>query len=121
MLPLPQFARYTVVGIANTLVHGVVFMCLHVVAGFSQTASNFTAFLVALSFSSVVNARFTFKASLSARRYLALVLSMGSLSVGLGYLADRNDWWPLLTFLVFSLCSLVLGFMCSRYVFREVR
>ncbi|WP_245588277.1 GtrA family protein [Brackiella oedipodis] len=115
-----KFIKYAAVGILNTLSHWLVFAVLTWVFHLSQACANLWAFLVAVSLSFVLNARFTFKAQLSMARYLAFTLFMGGLSYVTGWLADRWQLAPILTLVIFSALSLVLGYLYSNYlVFKE--
>ncbi|TFB45000.1 GtrA family protein [Pseudomonas sp. F01002] len=114
------FYSYTVIGVANTLIHWQIFFVLTTAAQLSQAASNFAAFCVAASFSFYVNALYTFDARVSVLRYLLFVSFMGVLSFGVGLFADRWRIHGLLTVASFSLLSLFCGFFFSRFVvFRE--
>ena len=117
---MPTFLKYLIVGIFNTAVHVVVFAAMQL-AGNDQALSNLVAFIVAVSFSFIANARLTFKVPVSLMRYCVFVAGMGSLSASLGYFADSQRWPPPLTVGVFSLISLLLGFLFSRWVFTEKR
>jgi GtrA-like protein. len=117
---MPAFLKYLIVGIFNTAIHVVVFAAMQL-AGKDQALSNLVAFMVALSFSYIANARFTFRVPVSFMRYCVFAAGMGSLSVSLGYLADSRDWAPLFTVGLFCLVSLLLGFVFARWVFTEKR
>lgn len=110
------FSIYALVGLANTLLHWQMFFVLRVAVGLDQSTSNLAAFCVAASFSYYLNAIYTFDAKLSAMGYLVFLCLMGALSYVVGYLGDRWQIHGLLTVAAFSLLSLVLGFLLSRYV-----
>ncbi|MBI6621319.1 GtrA family protein [Pseudomonas corrugata] len=110
------FSTYALVGLANTLLHWQMFFVLRVAVGLDQSTSNLAAFCVAASFSYYLNAIYTFDATLSAMGYLVFLCLMGALSYVVGYLGDRWQIHGLLTVAAFSLLSLVLGFLLSRYV-----
>lgn len=110
------FSRYTLVGIANTLIHWQLFFVLHGVAGLSQARSNFMAFCAAASFSFFVNARYTFAVRPSVRRYLLFIGCLGGLSLLTGGLADRWQLPGLSTLVAFSLISLFAGFLLARWL-----
>lgn len=113
-------SSYTVIGVANTLIHWQIFFLLSVAAGLSQAISNLAAFCVAASFSFYMNAQFTFAAGATVAGYLAFLLGMGALSLGIGHLGDLWRLHGLLTVVLFSALSLVFGFLYSKYVvFRE--
>lgn len=117
---MPALLKYLIVGVFNTAIHVVVFAAMQV-AGNDQALSNLIAFIVAVSFSFIANSRLTFKVPVSLMRYCVFVAGMGSLSASLGYFADSQHWPPPLTVGVFSLISLLLGFLFSRWVFTEKR
>jgi putative flippase GtrA len=113
-------SSYTVIGVANTLIHWQIFFLLSVAAGFTQAASNLAAFCVAASFSFYMNALYTFDAKASVGGYLSFMVAMGALSLGVGHAGDVWRLHGLLTVALFSALSLVLGFLFSKYVvFRE--
>jgi len=113
-------SSYTVIGVANTLIHWQIFFLVSVATGFTQAFSNLAAFCVAASFSFYMNALYTFDAKASVGGYLLFLLAMGSLSLGVGHLGDVWRLHGLLTVALFSALSLVLGFVFSKYVvFRE--
>lgn len=115
-----SFLVYALVGLANTLIHWQVFFVLRVGLGLAQSTSNFAAFCVAATFSFYVNALYTFEARASVLRYVLFLCTMGALSFAVGYLGDRWQLHGLLTVAAFSLLSLVVGFLFSRFVvFRE--
>ncbi|WP_460131243.1 GtrA family protein [Pseudomonas sp. S1_E04] len=114
------FSSYTVVGIANTVIHWQLFFVLRAAFELSQAASNFFAFCVAASFSFYANALYTFAAPTSLPRYLLFMLCMGGLSLIVGWLADHWRLPGLVTVVAFSLISLLCGFLLSKWVvFRE--
>ena len=113
-------SSYTVIGVANTLIHWQIFFLLSVAVGLSQAISNLAAFCVAASFSFYMNAQFTFAASATVAGYLLFLLGMGALSLGIGHLGDVWRLHGLFTVALFSGLSLVFGFLYSKYVvFRE--
>ena len=114
------FSSYTVIGVANTLIHWQIFFLLSVAADFSQAISNLAAFCVAASFSFYMNALYTFDAKATPGGYLLFLGGMGALSLGVGHLGDVWKLHGLLTVAIFSALSLVFGFLFSKYVvFRE--
>lgn len=116
------FKRYATVGVLNTAVHWLVFLLAFYVIEFNQSASNFLAFCVAVSFSFVVNARFTFKRKATGVMYVTYVAFMGGLSFLVGALSDLFQVVPIITLFVFSLISLVVGFLFSRFIiFRDAK
>jgi putative flippase GtrA len=110
------FSTYALVGLANTLLHWQIFFVLRVAVGLDQSISNLAAFCAAASFSYYLNALYTFDAKLSVAGYVTFLCVMGTLSYTVGYLGDRWRLHGLLTVAVFSLLSLVFGFLLSRFV-----
>ena len=114
------FSSYTAIGIANTVIHWQLFFVLRTAFDLSQALSNFLAFCIAASFSFYVNAIYTFAMPASLPRYGLFMLCMGGLSLGVGWLGDLWRVPGIVTVVVFSLVSLVCGFLLSRWVvFRE--
>ncbi|SUA51047.1 Bactoprenol-linked glucose translocase homolog from prophage CPS-53 [Oligella ureolytica] len=114
------FSRYVSISLLNTVVHWSVFFFLLYGATLNQAWSNFIAYMFALTFSFYANARFTFKAKISKRRYVSFVSFMAVLSVVMGNIADEMALAPLVTMVVFSFISLVIGFSYSHLiVYRE--
>lgn len=113
---LKRFARYTSVGVLNTLIHWAIFaFCIY---GFhtSQALANLVGFIVAVSFSFFANARYTFRTSPSLIRYLLYVAFMGSMSIAVGWGADYSGLAPVFTLVNFSIISLICGFIYSRFI-----
>lgn len=114
------FSSYTVIGIANTLIHWQVFFLLCVALDWHQARSNLVAFCIAASFSFYMNALYTFDRKMSLGGYLLFMVAMGALSYGVGHLGDLWRLHGLLTVALFSAVSLIVGFLISKYVvFRE--
>jgi putative flippase GtrA len=113
---LKLFAKYTSIGIINTLIHWVVFaLCIYIFKA-NQAVSNFIGFVFAVSFSFVANARFTFNATTSIIRYMLYAGFMGSLSAAVGWAADKSALAPIITLILFSAISLVCGFIYSNFI-----
>ena len=119
---LKLFAKYTSIGVINTLIHWVVFAVCIYVFHTGQALGNFAGFVVAVSFSFFANARFTFNTSTTTMRYMLYVGFMGTLSAAVGWAADIADLPPIVTLIVFSAISLVCGFFYSKFiVFRDAK
>ncbi len=110
-----QLSWYGFIGVFNTLVHWGVFGFL-ISLDTSQTIANGTGFAVAATTSYFLNARFTFEQKPQKKGYLYFVLGMGALSLVVGKLGDIYLWPGLVTLVLFSLISLVFGFMWSKYI-----
>lgn len=111
-----QLLKYALVGVANTLMHWLMFLACLAWLDTTQSRANLAGFLAAATFSFYANARFTFSKRPTGLRYCAFMVFMGALSYGTGWVADTLAWPPLLTLVLFSLVSLGVGFLYSRYV-----
>lgn len=109
------FSRYFSVGILNTLIHWSIFSLCYMLDQ-PQSISNFLAFLVAVTFSFVVNAKWTFKSKATLTRYALYLGFMGVLSLLVGYAADRVALNPIITLCSFSIISLLCGFVYSNFI-----
>lgn len=113
---LQPFVRYACVGGANTLIHALVFFSLVHGANAGQGSANVAGFLMAVTFSYLANARWTFRARMSLPRYLLFTAAMAMIAYGTGQLGQGLAWPPLLTFCLFSALSLALGYALARGV-----
>ncbi|MGO3742422.1 GtrA family protein [Kerstersia sp.] len=113
---LSVFLRYAAVGVANTALHWAVFFLFFSLGGLPQSWSNFLAFIGAATFSFFINARFTFKAASTRRRYLLFVGFMALMSYAFGYVGDVLEGPAVVVLALFSGFSLVVGFLYSRFV-----
>ncbi|NBA95048.1 GtrA family protein [Pseudomonas sp. R5(2019)] len=110
------FGRYFAVGLLNSGIHWLVFLLLHWGLGQAQAVSNLGAFCVAVSFSYITNARFTFGVRPSGLRYVLFIGFMGLVSLLVGHSADRLTLSPLFTLVLYSTFSLVVGYLFSKFV-----
>ncbi|MET1116849.1 MAG: GtrA family protein [Comamonas sp.] len=111
------FVKYLTVGVANTVVHAIVFFIGILLL--SQSLANLLAFFVSASFSFFANARFTFKAAPKKWKYLLYLFFMGGLSYFVGYFCGYVGVAPVLTFILHCLLSLIIGFLFSKFLFEE--
>ncbi|WP_181317330.1 GtrA family protein [Photobacterium leiognathi] len=112
------FLKYASVGVINTLIHWTSFFILN--EFISQGLSNVIAFSIAVTFSFFINSKFTFKSNVSLYRYLIYVIFLGVLAYVIGEIAENIAVNPFMTLLSFSLVSLIIGFLYSKYiVFKE--
>lgn len=114
------FARYVSVGVINTLIHWVVFSILYV-QGQTQSLSNFLAFCFAVTFSFFANAKWTFNTQATTIRYFLYLFFMGGMASAVGFYADRIHANPVITLVIFSVISLICGFLYSKFVVFKVR
>lgn len=114
-----QFLTYAAIGVINTAIHWGVFGCFYEFATFSQSLSNLLGFLIAVTFSYVMNAKFTFQKQRNFAGYIKMTTIMACISWGIGWCADQSSWYPLITLVLSSATSLALGFVLTKvFVFR---
>ncbi|MBB1488385.1 GtrA family protein [Oceanospirillum sediminis] len=109
------FQKYASVGVLNTLLHWSIFYALYW-QGITQSVANGLAFLVAVSFSFLINSRYTFQTDMTGARYLLYTGFMGAMAFTLGGFADWVHLPAVITLIVFSGGSLIAGFLYARYV-----
>jgi putative flippase GtrA len=108
-----QGLKYGLIGIFNTLIHFCVFLAA--CNFFNQSISNLLAFSVAVCFSYVMNATFTFKKRLTIKEFLKMYVVMGVLAFISGYSGDYYNYSPIVTFVGYCIFSYVVGFLLTRY------
>lgn len=117
---LKVFMKYAVVGGINTAIHWATFAAVYYSFSYNQMISNFFGFCVAVTFSFFINAKWTFKSDHTTSKYILYVGFMGLLALICGYLADKASLNPLVTLIGFSVISLFVGFLYSKFVvFKE--
>ncbi|ORM64645.1 translocase [Pantoea rodasii] len=114
------FARYLSIGVVNNIIHWAIFGVLYAF-GSSQSIANFSAFCLAVTFSFFANARWTFKTQATRLRYVLYVVFMGALALGVGRSADHFAINPLVTLVIFSLVSVIVGFLYSRFIVFRIK
>lgn len=116
------FAKYISIGFVNTIIHWTVFIALVFFFKQSQALSNIIGFISAVTFSFFANSKWTFQSKATPFKYLSFTIFMGLLAALTGYMADLMRLPSLLTLIIFSSFSLLIGFFYSRYfVFRETK
>jgi len=113
---LRHFSIYVYIGVLNTLIHWGIFLTLHSVLSVRQVFSNVCAFAVAATFSFYANSRYNFKRAASWARYLSFIGFMAFLSLAIGWLGDESAMPGIVTLVVFSGVSLVVGYLYASYV-----
>lgn len=117
---LSLFSKFLTVGIVNTAIHWITFYVL-LKFDFSQSLSNLFAFATAVTFSFYVNGKYTFQSKTSLKRYVTFTAFMGVIAFTFGLVSDYFKLPGLVTLILFSGTSLVIGFLFSKYVvFKEV-
>lgn len=109
------FSKYTTIGILNTLIHWIMFAIFYRFIA-DQAICNFLAFCVAVTFSFIVNAKFTFNAQPTKYGYLQYVSIMASLSYIVGYILKNTNLPAIATPIIFSMISLIVGFFFSYFI-----
>ncbi|MGB5855871.1 MAG: GtrA family protein [Oceanisphaera sp.] len=113
---LKSISLYSLIGVLNTTLHWVVFYILYKV-GVEQAYSNLAAFICAATFSFFMNAKFNFKVEINIKKYFIFLIGMGMISFVVGFFADTYHLNPLVTLVMFSASSFILGYIYSRFVF----
>lgn len=110
-----MFLSYFKIGIINTVLHWLIFFCIYHFTE-KQNISNSIAFILVTTFSFFINARYTFKENVSLYKYMLFVLIMFTLSWITGKTGDSMHLNPLITLVSFSIVSLILGFLFSKFI-----
>jgi|SRR5690625_1290446 len=115
------FRKYVSIGVLNTGLHWAVFFILVWLIELNTAWANLFAFFVAVTFSFFANAAYTFQAQATKKKYFLFTAFMALLSFALGWLSDALHLHPFMALISFSLLSLVLGFLYSRYIiFKDI-
>lgn len=112
---IAKFCKYTVIGVLNTAVHWLVFY-VFLATGSSQALANVSGFAVAVTVSFILNAKYNFATQMTPYKYFIYVAFLAGLAVTLGWLADKFELPALLTLIVFSSTSLVIGFLYANFI-----
>lgn len=113
-----QLVRFAIVGVLNTGLHLAVVAVLTQVIGASQLVSNAAAYVVASSFSFVVNSIWSFGARPHARRYVRFqVVGLLGLAVCafFGYLGDVFGWHYVIAVLLSGCVLPLITFLAHRF------
>ena len=110
---LRELKLYTIIGIANTLIHFIVFF-IFVYFSFSNAVSNIVAFFSAATFSFFANAKWTFQKQTNKKRYILFLLTMGSLAFMTGWVTDDFNVPAIFAVILFSFISWFIGFIASK-------
>lgn len=114
------FKKYFTVGLLNTLIHWIIFFILTFFMKESQSISNLIAFSITVTISYILNAQYTFKQKKKIKMYILYTIFMGFLSFITGKIADIVHLNGIITMILFSGISLIVGFLFSKYViFKE--
>lgn len=111
-----QFRRYIFTGGLSTCIHWGIFFLLTLTFSMGQGIANLIAFSVAVTSGFFCNARWTFSATASLRRYVIYSLFMAFIAGMLGWGAQRLNINPVFTLCLFSGISLVCGYLYSRFI-----
>ena len=112
-----QLVRFAIVGVLNTVLHLAVVAILTQLFGVSQLISNSTAYLVASSFSFIMNSIWSFQARPEAHRYIRFQV-VGLLGLAIcaffGYLGDAFGWHFVVAVLLSGCALPLITFLAHR-------
>lgn len=111
-----MFLKYCSIGVVNTALHWLIFGLCFTLLNLNQSTANLTAFLVAVTFSFFMNAKFTFNQAPTGLKYILFTVFMGFLSYITGLISDKLSLHPILTLLSFSIISLAFGYLYSKWI-----
>lgn len=112
-----QLTRFALVGVINTALHLATVGLLTQLLGLSQLVSNVAAYMVASSFSFVVNSVWSFEVKPQARRFarFQVVGLVGLLASALiGHMGDMFGWHFAITVLLTGCIVPLLSFLAHR-------
>ena len=92
-----QFLTYAAIGVLNTGIHWGAFGCFYEFGSLSQSLSNLLGFLIAVTFSYVMNAKFTFQKQRNFAGYIKMTIIMAGI-VGIYGLVAAIIVAPSMTF-----------------------
>lgn len=113
-----QAISYGAIGVLNTGIHFVVFWFILRICNY-QSLANLLGFLVAVTFSFVMNAKFTFRKKPTTRRFLKMVVLMAFVSVVFGAMGDFLHLYPLITFGIYFVLNPIIGFLITKFLVFE--
>lgn len=117
---MQRLFHYCLVGTLNTAIHWTIFFWMLYQFSANQAWANCIAFLIAVTFSFIVNSRFTFAQIPKLKNYGYYTVGMATIATLVGHLSDQFHIFPLLTLIISSAVSLLLGFLYSKFfVFKE--
>lgn len=123
MKPSVQVTRYALIGVGNTAIHLLIVGLLTWFVGLNQMYSNTIAYIIASSFSFLMNAKWSFQRKPKAQNYARFqVISVLGLiaSTFFGYLGDYFGWHFALTVLLIALTVPIVSFLLHRsYTFSK--
>lgn len=113
-----NFIKYILIGILNTALHWVVFYIL-LSYNLNQSKANLSAFIIATTFSYLLNSKYNFNKPVNFSRYCIFSIGMGCLNLAIGQIGDIYNFIPIITLMFTSLLSLFFGFLFSKFfIFR---
>ncbi|MGL4674307.1 MAG: GtrA family protein [Wohlfahrtiimonas sp.] len=111
-----MFLKYLSIGVLNTGLHWLIFGLCITLLTFDQSIANLMGFMVAVTFSFFMNAKFTFNKTPTSLKYILFTIFMGVLSYTIGLIADQLNLHPIITLISFSTLSLILGYLYSKWI-----
>jgi putative flippase GtrA len=113
----PEFVRFGMIGVVNTLVHGTVLSCLVEFAHVAVVLSNMVAFMLSNLFSYFMNAAVTFRTPPSLRSYMKFFsasLVALALTLLISWIMERLGFNYLQGFLVVIVLVPAISFLAVK-------
>lgn len=113
-----QFISFALIGVANTLIHGLILVLMIEKLLLGVTLSHLLAFCVANMFSYILNSKLTFKSRLTVGKYVRFFLaSLGALCLTLilSWLVDMNGLHYLIGFALIVVLVPLLSFCVMKF------
>ncbi|MGI9897143.1 GtrA family protein [Vibrio natriegens] len=110
-----QICIYFTIGLLNTAIHWSVFIVVYSQINV-QSSSNLTGFLIAATFSYIINSKYNFNSNINKSKYIFFIMGMGFINYSVGYTSDYFSALPLLTLISSSGLSFIIGFAFSKYI-----
>lgn len=112
-----QFIRFNIVGLASTLLHVAVAFALLDILDFSLMASNVGAFAVAISFSYMGHARWSFETNGELKSMLRFCVASGVnllLIIGISHVVTVSQWQPYMGIVLVAVIIPLVGFFMQK-------
>ncbi len=111
-----QFIKYVIIGLFNTLHHWLWFFLFLYYGDVDAAVSNTIAFILSASISYLLNSKITFKKNVNIKSFILFFTFMALLSYITGYLTLQFNIYEYFIPIIFSIVSLIIGFIYSKVI-----